>query len=179
MANELQAATAGQTGLTTTYFVLWNSVGQVWNGTAFATSSAANRNAGAIAAIEAGTASGVYMADAPVLAAGVYSYSLYRRLGGSPAESDTLLCGPGSLEWSGSSVASISGLPASIVAYDIGNGRTVGYFLQGGANLVTESDDGQEMTIYQTDDESVLVVLDNERFPLTVGGLRGVAPRSA
>lgn len=103
MALELQGnAGPGNAGLTT-YFVVWNAVGQVrlTGGATFGTASAANRNAGAISATELGTASGVYAADSPAFPAGLYSYALYQRVGGSPAESDTLLAGPGPLDWDG------------------------------------------------------------------------------
>lgn len=71
-----------------------------------------------------------------------------------------------------------AGLPPAIVAHDLGHGRTVGYFLQGGTNRIEQSDDGTEMTIYQTDDDTPLQVLDAGRFPLTVGGLKSANPGS-
>lgn len=107
MALEL-TANAGQanTGLTT-YFVVWNTVGQVRStGTTFATDNATNRNAGAITATE--SVNGVYKADSPAFAAGLYYYALYQRVGGSPAVTDTLLSGPGKHEWDGSAVVPLS-----------------------------------------------------------------------
>src|SRR4051812_16776350 len=112
MSLELQALTAGQTGLTT-YFVVYSTAGEVWTGTAFAVASATNRNAGAIPATELGTASGVYAADAPVFPAGVYFYALFERAGGGPAESDTLLAGPGELQWGGTAVVPLSNIPTA------------------------------------------------------------------
>ena len=119
MAKELQGnAGPSQTGLTT-YFIVWNTVGQVRSGgTTFATASAANRNAGAISATELGTASGVYVADSPAFATGDYPYALYKQVGGSPAETDTLLAGPGRpLHWDGSAVVYLGTAPALVRSY--------------------------------------------------------------
>jgi hypothetical protein len=101
MALELQADSGGRTGLTA-YFIVSNTVGLYWNGSAFAAYSTAVRNAGAITAT--GLADGTYQANAPAFAAGLYFVRLYQRIGGSPAESDTLLCGPGELQWNGTAV---------------------------------------------------------------------------
>lgn len=113
MANELQAnAGSANTGLTT-YFVVWNAVGQVRStGTTFDTDNATNRNAGVIAATE--SVNGVYKATSPAFAAGVYSYALYSQAGGSPAVTDTLLAGPGDLQWDGSAVVPLSRIAADL-----------------------------------------------------------------
>jgi hypothetical protein len=108
MALELGGQTLGQTGLTT-YFVLTNSVGFVRSsGTTFSAYSTANRNSGVIAAT--GRADGSYWADMPLVVAGTYYFTLWRQLGGSPAESDTVLAGPGELQWNGTAVVTQSQL---------------------------------------------------------------------
>ena len=90
MAAELQApiTTAGYT----VYAILRNASGQVWNGSAFAAFSEANRNAGAITLTEQ-TGTAFYVGDLPggVTAHGRYKWVAHRRAGGSPALSDTPL----------------------------------------------------------------------------------------
>lgn len=95
MSNELHAHAAG--GLTI-YAVLLNSGGQAWNGSAFEEISGAAWASYDIALTEA--AAGIYLATMPAAAAGVYSYVVYERAGGSPATSDALR-GTGWLAWDG------------------------------------------------------------------------------
>jgi hypothetical protein len=97
-------AMVGVTGLTTTYFTIETADGLVWNGSAIAAYSTANRNAGGINAT--GRADGSYDADIPATlpASDVpYTYALWQRLTGSPLETDTIIAGPGPLEWNGTS----------------------------------------------------------------------------
>ncbi len=79
----------------------------------------------------------------------------------------------------GSTLASatgVSGVPAATVAYDIGNGRTVGYFLQGGANAVSFAADGLSFTVFGTDDTTTLYTGTSTRLSTTIGGLRAIDP---
>lgn len=97
MSNELQTDyLAGKT----VYFLLRNSVGQIWNGAnfvAYATADYANYD---IAAVEQGTASGYYVADFPSIAAGVYYSVAKERAGGVPVETDISI-GWGNIDWGG------------------------------------------------------------------------------
>ncbi len=84
---------------------------------------------------------------------------------------------PGSTLASASGVtAAAAAVPAAVAAYDIGNGRTVGYYLQGGVNAVTFAADGLTFTVYGTDDATPLYTGTSTRFATTVGGLRGIDP---
>ncbi len=79
----------------------------------------------------------------------------------------------------GSTLASatgVSGVPAAVSAYDIGNGRTVGYYLQGGANKISFAADGLTFTVYDTTDAVALYTGTSTRLATTVGGLRSVDP---
>jgi hypothetical protein len=108
MADELAGQTTGQTGLTV-YFILKNAVGLVRSGgTTFSTYNTSNRNSGAISAT--GRADGSYVATMPAVAAGAYYYEMYQQLGGSPAETDTLLAGPGAIQWNGTAVVPVGTL---------------------------------------------------------------------
>jgi hypothetical protein len=96
-------AMVGTTGLTA-YFTIETADGLVWNGSAISAYSTANRNAGGISGT--GRADGTYDADIPATlpASDVpYTYALWQRLTGSPLETDTIIAGPGPLEWNGTS----------------------------------------------------------------------------
>jgi hypothetical protein len=72
--------------------------------------------------------------------------------------------------------ADLSGLPeataAAVIAHEIGSGRTVGYYLQGGCNRIEES--GGVITVYSHDDTTPLVALNRTRA--MVGSLTGIDP---
>ena len=109
MASELQTDfLSGQT----VYFQVRNSVGKIWNGSSFVTYVTANVNLYAIAATEQGTASGYYAANMPAVIAGVYNIVAKQQAGGSPAETDFTV-GTGIVEWDGSNVLSLSGVPTT------------------------------------------------------------------
>jgi len=93
MSSELFAATDRRTGLTGAYFILYGQSGTIWNGTAFVTYSTSARNTGAVPATVA-RADGAYLADLPAGAGTDFSYALFARSGGSPAETDELVAGP-------------------------------------------------------------------------------------
>jgi hypothetical protein len=107
MAGELQVR-YGVTGRTVR-FVLWNTAGQVWNGSSFVAYVTANLNTYAIASSEQGTASGRYVGDMPAVAAGSYTVEAFDRAGGSLAETDALV-GEGDIDWTGTAVASSVGM---------------------------------------------------------------------
>lgn len=98
MANELQAYTT--TG-GTVYAVLLNSVGQIWNGSAFVAINGANWTSYDIALTEA--TAGIYLGAMPAVSAGGYAYIAYTQAGASPAITDTT-AGNGYLEWDGTNV---------------------------------------------------------------------------
>ena len=108
MASELQTDYISAKNI---YFILRNSVGQAWNGSAFENYATANLATYKIAATEQGTASGYYAANMPAAAAGVYYAVAKEQAGGSAAESDITI-GTGSLRWDGTTVP--LGLPSRI-----------------------------------------------------------------
>jgi hypothetical protein len=121
MVKELQAATAYPD--VTAYFQLFDATGQVRDVVAPEWEAYATANIGDydIAATEAGTSSAIYTADMPAsVSAGVYSYLLRQRVGGSPAEVDPVIAGPGLIEWDGSARVSLYSRLAPTVA-----GRTL------------------------------------------------------
>jgi hypothetical protein len=108
MAQELQ--TDYLTGKTV-YFLVRNTVGQIWNGAAFENYTTANFANYFITATEQGTASGFYTATFPAaIAAGVYNIVSKQQVGGSPAETDISI-GWGPEQWDGSHVLPLSGVP--------------------------------------------------------------------
>lgn len=121
MASEiqLQHTTAGAN----LYALVRNSVGQVYNGTAFVTYATADLANYDIALTEQGTASRFYAGNFPAVAAGVYGVSVYVRAGANPAEGDAL-AGIGDIEWDGSAV-----LPRSQIAADLPQKITKGVAL--------------------------------------------------
>jgi hypothetical protein len=95
-------AMVGTTGLTTTYFTIETADGLVWDSSAIVSYSESNRNDGGINAT--GRGDGSYDADIPadLPASDVpYVYMLWQRLGGDNEITDTLIAGPGPLEWNG------------------------------------------------------------------------------
>lgn len=109
MANELQVDHL--TGRTV-YFLVRNTVGQIWNGSAFENYTTANLANYAIVATEQGTASAYYAANMPAAAAGSYNVLAKDRAGGSAAETD-ITVGSGPIEWDGSAVIPLSGVPVT------------------------------------------------------------------
>ena len=103
MAKEIQLA-HGVTGRTL-YAVVRDTVGQVWNGSAFETYAGGNWTTYAVTMAEetTGGSSGYYRGDFPTVAAGVYSVEVRWRAGGSPALTDSVV-GTGVVEWDGSAV---------------------------------------------------------------------------
>ena len=112
MANELQAQLS--TG-STLYAILLNSVGQVWNGSAFEAVNGANWATYDIALTE--SVAGLYTADMPAAVAGVYSYIVYEQAGASPANTDEWT-GNGYLEWDGTSVLPMSTIDTNVDTID-------------------------------------------------------------
>lgn len=91
----------------TLYALLFNSVGQVWNGSSFETFADANLGNYDLALTEQGTASGFYAGDMPAVSAGVYGFAVRLRVGGSPAVSDPTV-GAGTIQWSGTAEIPLS-----------------------------------------------------------------------
>lgn len=105
MAGELQVQTQSSLNV---YFTIRNSVGQIWNGSAMEAYSTGNYANYPVTATEQGSASGFYTATFPAaITPGVYSIVAYSRLGGSPAESDTVVA-TGDFQWNGTATAPLS-----------------------------------------------------------------------
>jgi len=94
------------TSAVTLYAVIRNSAGQVWNGSSFGTYATASLSTYAINMTEQGTASRYYAVNFPtgITTAGRYAFSIFQKLGGSFAETDTVISG-GSVDWDGSAIA--------------------------------------------------------------------------
>jgi len=102
MAKEIQAYLS--TG-STLYAILLNSVGQVWNGSAFEAVNGSNWTDYDIPLTE--SVAGLYTADFPAVVAGVYSYVVYNQAGANPATTDEWT-GNGYLEWDGTAVVPLT-----------------------------------------------------------------------
>jgi hypothetical protein len=120
----------------TVYVVIQNKSGQFWNTSSeeFESFNASNWADYDVSLTEQGS-SGIYLGDFPtaVTAAGTYPYYAYRRVGGTPAQSDTRV-GNGSEDWTGT--ASASAASGAMTASDWRD-----YVLRGGfkrTNMDTE-----------------------------------------
>ena len=110
MAGELQAS---YRPAVTCYFLIRNSVGQIWNGSAFETYDTANYATYTISALEQGTDSAYYVGTFPsTITAGVYSIVLKQQLTGSPAETDPTGA-TGDQQWNGTITLPLSNLVTS------------------------------------------------------------------
>ena len=108
MAQKLKLAY--ETGRTV-YALAYDYNADIWNSAAFVTYATANRATYDIPMTELGTASGVYTATFPVVAAGSYSVIYYEQLGASPAESDTLLA-VSQEDWDGAAFMGLASVQA-------------------------------------------------------------------
>ena len=102
------------------YFLLRNSAGQVWNGSAFATYQTVNYSSYPITATEQGTASGYYVGTFPAVSLGVYNLLAKERAGVSPAETDVTV-GTGVIQWTGSAIMDLNALIDSLLKRDVDN----------------------------------------------------------
>lgn len=109
MANELQIDTI--TGRTV-YFLVRSATATIWNGSALEAYQTANYSSYDIAATEQGTASGYYVANMPAASAGIYYVIAKQQIGGAPDETDPTL-GVGAVDWDGSAILPLSGVPGS------------------------------------------------------------------
>lgn len=96
----------------TCYYLLRNSVNQIWNGATFENYNTANFANYPITATEQGTAGQFYVANMPAVAAGVYGLIMNQQVGVSPAETDFYVA-TGFIEWDGSAVLPLSGVPGT------------------------------------------------------------------
>lgn len=111
MANEL--VLNYPTGATL-YALVFNAVGQIYNGSTFETPAAANWANYDIAATEIAT-TGIYRATMPGVAAGAYGFTFRLQAGGSPAVGD-ITVGTGKIEWDGSAEQELYLAPVDAVA---------------------------------------------------------------
>lgn len=110
MANELQVNY--QTGKVV-YFLIRDSIGQIWNGSAFESYTTANYSTYVVSGGEQGVASAFYTSTFPsTILAGVYSVLAKERIGGSAAETDPSI-GWGNVQWNGSASLPLSDLATS------------------------------------------------------------------
>src|SRR3990167_8442685 len=113
MAGEIQCTA---TTAWTLYALVRNATGSVWStvGVAFEAYATANLADYDIALTEQGTASGYYAGTFRAAAAGIYGVTVYRRVGGAPAEGDPVIA-TGDIDWTGSVVlAPAVCLPANV-----------------------------------------------------------------
>ena len=114
MANEL--VIHHPTGATL-YALLFDATGQIYNGSTFGAPSSASWTGYGIAMSEAATATGIYRADMPAVAAGAYGWVVRKQAGGSPAVGD-IAVGAGSIRWTGTAEEAV---PAAVnVTYSAG-----------------------------------------------------------
>ena len=114
MANEL--VIHHPTGATL-YALLFDATGQIYNGSTFGAPSSASWTDYDIAMSEAATATGIYRADMPAVAAGAYGWVVRKQAGGSPAVGD-IAVGAGSIRWTGTAEETV---PAAVnVTYSAG-----------------------------------------------------------
>ncbi len=107
MANEL--VIHHPTGATL-YALLFDATGQIYNGSTFGAPSSASWTDYDIAMSEAATATGIYRADMPAVAAGAYGWVVRKQAGGSPAVGD-IAVGAGSIRWTGTAEEAV---PAAV-----------------------------------------------------------------
>lgn len=105
MANEVQISLQPAQ---TYYFLIRNTVGQIWNGSAFEAYVTANYANYDLALVEQGTASAYYTGSFPAtIVPGVYNITVKRQAGGSPDELDATV-GAGDFNWNGTTVMPLS-----------------------------------------------------------------------
>jgi ActR/RegA family two-component response regulator len=69
-----------------------------------------------------------------------------------------------------------SEIATAVTAKDLGNGRTVAYYLKGGTNKIAFAADGLTFTVYDTDDLTTLYTGTSPRFSTAVRGLQQIDP---
>ena len=106
MANELTLhADTGQT----IYARVYNTSGQLWNGSAFETWNGANVDDYDIALTD--RSSGIYQADFPAAASGIYYVAYFSQSGASPATDDYLVsANDRQFVWDGSAEVSLASM---------------------------------------------------------------------
>jgi hypothetical protein len=113
MANELTYHSAANSG-DTLYAQLENTVGQLWNGSAFEAPVSGSWTNYDIAMTEQATSTGIFRASMPAAAAGGYTFVVRKQAGGSPAVGDIVLGSSQLFYWDGSAVVNLdSRLPAA------------------------------------------------------------------
>jgi len=107
MANEL--VIHYPTGATL-YALLFDATGQIYNGSTFGAPSSASWTDYDIAMAEVATATGIYRASMPAVAAGAYGWVVRRQAGASPAVAD-IAVGSGTIRWTGTAEEAV---PAAV-----------------------------------------------------------------
>lgn len=159
MANEFDLQLGAPAAGWNVYFVLFLG-GEVWDGSDFVTDTTANRNLGAIAATEIGTAH--FFADMPsgVTTSGTYPVIGYRRLGGSPSTAtDTVVTLNGSyVEYVNTADSNLERSPAEVVQQLLIDGAVCTEGGAGGAwpAFATSEPDGEDIP------DEIAVVYDTQ-----------------
>lgn len=111
MANEIQIQTG--LGSATLYFIIRNATSQAWNGTSFENYISGDYALYVNSMSEQGSLSGFYAGTFPSsIPPGVYSISVLKQSGGSPAEGDPFV-GGGDYQWNGQVTLPLSFLATS------------------------------------------------------------------
>jgi hypothetical protein len=128
MSNEI--ITVYPTG-NTLYVHVFDSVGQIYNGSGFVAPQSAGWALYHIPLIEATTATQIYRANMPVVAAGIYSFTIRRLVGGTPAVSDPAIAA-GRMDWDGTAEAAMGAIELAAGAID------ATAIADGGANKIAD-----------------------------------------
>lgn len=98
----------------TVYFLVRDSVGQVYNGSSFVPYVTADLATYAVASSEQGVASAFYTASFPAVPSGLYDVVGYERVGGSPSEND-IYAGGGEMQWDGTAPATLASYAVALL----------------------------------------------------------------
>jgi hypothetical protein len=117
----------------TLYIHLFNSIGQIYDtvSTAFDLPISADWADYDISMTERTTATQIYRGDMPVVAAGVYSFTIRKQAGGSPAVSD-IAVGAGRIDWNGTAESVLGAIELAAGAID------ATAIADGGANKIAD-----------------------------------------
>ena len=94
----------------TLYALLFDTTGQIWNGSAFAAPGSAAWTDYDIAMSEVATATGIYRGTMPGAVAGVYTFVVRKQAGGTPAVAD-ITVGAAKIEWNGTAEVASADVP--------------------------------------------------------------------
>ncbi len=117
----------------TVYFLIWNRLSQVWNGSSFGAYATGSYSTYTNSAIELGSASSMYAGTFPAtIVPGIYSVVAHKQVTGSPLETDPIIA-TGNIEWNGSALLpqsdlATSGQIATFLPVKLAKGQMIGNF---------------------------------------------------